>query len=56
MCRFYNQRSEFAKLSSRLLILFDEQNIQVLKLSKKKIKILAKNVDESETWMQNLDN
>ena len=56
LCRLYNQREELAKLSSKLLILFDEDNIQVYKLSRKKLKTLAKNVDESEKWIPQLKN
>lgn len=43
-----------ALLAKKLLILFDDQNIEIHKLSKKKIKRLAKNVDESETWIDSL--
>lgn len=56
LCRFYNQRREFAELSSELLILFDSENIKILKVAQKKMKILAKNVDESESWMKDLGN
>ena len=52
--RLYNQRQEFAKLTRRLLILFDEENIKILKIVKKKFKIFAKNVDESESWIDQL--
>ncbi|CAD8111133.1 unnamed protein product [Paramecium sonneborni] len=55
LTRFYNQRHEFADLSSKLLLLFDDTNITIFKKSKKKILVLAKCVDESETWVQNLD-
>jgi inositol 1,4,5-triphosphate receptor type 1/inositol 1,4,5-triphosphate receptor type 3 len=51
MTRFYNQRYEFAHLSSKLLLLFDTDNIRIFKKSKKIIRRLAKHVDESETWV-----
>lgn len=54
LTRLYNQRYEFADLSSKLLLLFDEANIKIFKKAKKMIRRLAKNVDESETWVQNL--
>jgi hypothetical protein len=34
-----------------MLVLFDEVNIKVFKVLKKKIRRIAKNIDESETWM-----
>jgi hypothetical protein len=37
-----------------LLLLFDDINIKIFKKSKKVIRKLAKAVDESETWVQNL--
>ena len=52
--RIYNQRFEFADLTSKLLLLFDGENIRIFKKSKKLIRRLAKNVDEAETWVQNL--
>jgi len=54
LTRLYNQRFEFAELSSQLLILFDDTNINLFKKCKKKILVLGKCVDESETWVQNL--
>lgn len=50
--RFYNQRYEFAKKSSLLLFLFDKQNIQILKISKLRIKQLNKFVDETEVFFK----
>lgn len=46
--RLYNQRAEFTKLSSNLLLLFDDQNIKIFKQCKMETKKLARNVDESE--------
>lgn len=46
--RLFNQRDEFIKLTSNLLILFDDENIKVFKQCKLQIKKLARNVDESE--------
>ena len=37
-----------------MLLLFDDVNIKIFKKSKKIIRKLAKSVDESETWVQNL--
>jgi len=54
MSRLYNQREEFARLTSNLLILFDDLNIEIFKLCKIQTKNLARNVDESEKWMENL--
>lgn len=54
LTRFYNQRLEFADLTTKMLLLFDDVNIRILKVVKKKIRKLAKNIDESETWMQDL--
>jgi hypothetical protein len=53
MGRFYNQRHEFSKLSSNLLLLFDEINIQIFQTCKRKIKKLARYVDESEVRLIN---
>ena len=36
------------------MILFNQENINILKTCKAKIKKLGKNVDESEVWMKNL--
>jgi hypothetical protein len=55
LCRLYNQRQELARLSSKMLILFDEANLKILQLIKKRIKILAKNVEESELWIDRLN-
>jgi hypothetical protein len=44
-----------ATLSSKCLILFDENNIEIFKISKKKIKVLSKSVEESEVWIDTLD-
>lgn len=54
LTRFYNQRLEFAELTTKMLVLFDEVNINIFKVLKKKIRIIAKNIDESETWIQDL--
>lgn len=54
LTRFYNQRLEFAELTTKMLILFDEVNIKVFNCVKKKIRKLAKNIDESESWMSDL--
>jgi inositol 1,4,5-triphosphate receptor type 1/inositol 1,4,5-triphosphate receptor type 3 len=54
LTRFYNQRLEFAELTANMLLLFDEVNINVFTLLKRKSRKLAKNVDESETWMQDI--
>lgn len=35
--------------------MFDENNIKVLKFTKKKLRKLAKVIDESEIWMANLE-
>lgn len=56
MSRLYNQRSEFSKLTSNLLILFDDLNIEIFKMCKIQTKHLARNIDESEKWMGNLTN
>ncbi|EAR92909.2 zinc finger, C2H2 type family protein (macronuclear) [Tetrahymena thermophila SB210] len=54
--RFYNQRQEFATLASQLLILFDQENQQVLEFTRSIITSrLDKNVNESETWMKQLE-
>lgn len=50
--RFYNQRCEFAIKSSHLLFLFDKQNIQILQITKLKIKTLNRFVDETEVSIQ----
>ena len=55
MSRLYNQRQELADLSTNLLLLFDKENIQILKTCKQKYKKLGKNVDETETWMKSLN-
>ncbi|EGR27925.1 MIR domain protein [Ichthyophthirius multifiliis] len=52
--RFYNQRQEFATLTSQMLILFDDDNQKVFEFCKMKIKSLSKNIDESETWINDL--
>lgn len=39
-----------------MLLLFDDVNINVFIQLKKKARMLAKNVDESETWMQDMNN
>ena len=54
MSRLYNQRAEFAKLTSNLLVLFDDLNIEIFKICKVQTKKLARNVDESEKWMKTL--
>jgi len=54
MSRLYNQRDEFAKLTSSLLILFDDLNIEIFKMCKTQTKNLARNIDESEKWMSDL--
>lgn len=54
MSRLYNQRGEFAKLTSNLLILFDDLNIEIFRLCKVETKNLARNIDESEKWMGDL--
>jgi len=54
LTRFYNQRLEFAELTTKMLVLFDEVNIRVFKVLKKRIRKVAKNIDGSETWMQDL--
>lgn len=54
MSRLYNQRAEFAKLTSNLLLLFDDLNIEIFKVCKIETKNLARNIDESEKWMGNL--
>ena len=51
LTRFYNQRLEFAELTTKMLVLFDEVNINIFRVLKKKIRIIAKNIDESETWI-----
>jgi hypothetical protein len=53
--RFYNQRMEFSKLTRKILLLFDQENIKILKDLKKKLKLFAKNIDESEMWIDQLD-
>jgi inositol 1,4,5-triphosphate receptor type 1/inositol 1,4,5-triphosphate receptor type 3 len=55
LTRFYNQRLEFAQLTTNLLLLFDDTNINIFLQLKKKARMLAKNVDESETWMQDME-
>lgn len=35
-----------------MLILFDNQNIKIFQNLKKKMRQLAKNIDESETWIK----
>jgi len=52
LTRFYNQREEFAELVSKVLLLFDSQNIDIFSNLKKKMRQLAKNIDESETWIK----
>ena len=52
--RFHNQRFEFAIKSSHLLFLFDKQNIQILQVTKVKIKQLNRFVDETEVYNNNL--
>ena len=54
MSRLYNQREEFSKLTSNLLILFDDLNIAIFKMCKGQTKNLARNIDESEKWMNDL--
>lgn len=54
LTRFYNQRLEFAELTTKMLVLFDEVNIKVFSVVKRKIRKLAKNIDESESWMADL--
>ena len=54
MSRLYNQREEFSKLTSNLLILFDDLNIAIFKMCKGQTKNLARNIDESEKWMTDL--
>jgi len=49
--QFYNQRYEFAIKSSKLLFLFDKQNIQILQITKIKIKQLNRFVDETEVFL-----
>lgn len=53
--RFYNQRFEFAIKSSHLLFLFDKQNIQILQITKVKIKQLNRFVDETEVYHKNFE-
>lgn len=54
LTRFYNQRFEFAELTTKMLLLFDNANIKVFQELKKRIRKLAKNIDESESWMADL--
>ena len=42
-------------MSTKLLLLFDDKNIEIFKKTKKRLKIIGKNVDESEVWINNLD-
>lgn len=42
---------EFSILTRKILLLFDQENIKILKDLKKKLKNFAKNVDESEMWI-----
>jgi len=54
LTRFYNQRLEFAELSSKIIVLFDPITIRIFKALKSRIRSLAKNIDESEIWLSNL--
>jgi hypothetical protein len=38
-----------------MLLLFDEININIFSILKKRLRKLAKNIDESELWITRLD-
>lgn len=54
LTRFYNQRLEFAELTTKMLVLFDDVNIKIFGILNKKIRRLGKNIDESDSWLNNL--
>jgi inositol 1,4,5-triphosphate receptor type 1/inositol 1,4,5-triphosphate receptor type 3 len=56
LTRFYNQRFEFASLTTQLLLLFDDQKIKVFQSLKKNIKTSSKFIEDCETWMKDLEN
>ena len=54
--RLFNQRYEFIRNAKMMLLLFDDNNIKVYQYLQTQILILAKNVDESEVWIKDLEN
>jgi hypothetical protein len=54
MGSLYNQRQEFVKLASNLLLIFDDEKVEKFETCKKKIRILNRLVDKSEKWIANL--
>ena len=55
LTRYFNQRLELAEHTTKMLVLFDENNINIFTILKPKIKLLAKNIDEGETWLNDLN-